>query len=937
MVRREYRLSRTARRRHRVPSVLFQIEGSTPGIDLVAVRRLARAVDADYGELLAAGMLHEAQHRLIAVLGGSGSEGAVARATADTDRSLGSARVDEALRELTERNPPLAIVDGGRTVDEEIDDPVTRGAILEEAVIARIATENPALIPFHGLFVEPTPEPPVSTEATDIFAERLAVSGPSGLDGRGIDLIDVLRTPAREAPHSLAAQLRRIRDQWGPLLGDLLDGLQLALDVLAEQDHAMRLRWATGAGGGDDADFHLGIRGPGGEGDEERFSADRDWMPRVVLIAKSTYVWLDQLSRAYGRDVVTLDAIPDEELAALAARGITGLWLIGLWQRSHASARIKHLAGDADAVASAYSLDDYRIADDLGGETALAVLREQAMRHGIRLASDMVPNHMGLDSRWVVEHPERFLSLPESPVPSYRFEGPDVSSDAGAEIRIEDGYWDRSDAAVVFQRRDRATGDVRYVYHGNDGTSMPWNDTAQLDYLRADVREAVAATIVDVARRFPIIRFDAAMTLARRHIQRLWYPPPGGPGDAIPTRVGQGVSEAAFARAMPHEFWREVVDRIAVEAPDTLLLAEAFWMLEGYFVRTLGMHRVYNSAFMHMLRDERNAEYRALIKETLAFEPEVLKRFVNFLNNPDERTAVDQFGDDDRYFCAATLMATLPGLPMFGHGQFEGYAEKYGMEFRRARWQEEPKDWLVERHGREIVPLLHRRRLFAEVRDFWLYDLESESGVAEDVYAFSNRDGDDHALVLVHSRFAEASGTLRLAAPALRAISGGRRRERQKLATALGLPRDARAWVVFRDLVSGQEGMRNAAAMHDDGFTVVLRAYERRVLVDWRVVLDEDGAVAELASRIGSDGSVASIDDALDGIRAERRSPTEAADDDPARSTPGTSDDGDAPAPAQKPRRPKRRPAAKPRPTTSRASTTGSARPKARRPRPKSP
>jgi hypothetical protein len=25
-------------------------------------------------------------------------------------------------------------------------------------------------------------------------------------------------------------------------------------------------------------------------------------------------------------------------------------------------------------------------------------------------------------------------------------------------------------------------------------------------------------------------------------------------------------------------------------------------MMEGYFVRTLGMHRVYNSAFMHMLR-----------------------------------------------------------------------------------------------------------------------------------------------------------------------------------------------------------------------------------------------------------------------------------------------------------------------------------------------
>ena len=44
-------------------------------------------------------------------------------------------------------------------------------------------------------------------------------------------------------------------------------------------------------------------------------------MPRLVLIAKSTYVWLDQLSRRYGREIRTLDAIPDEELDRLAPAG----------------------------------------------------------------------------------------------------------------------------------------------------------------------------------------------------------------------------------------------------------------------------------------------------------------------------------------------------------------------------------------------------------------------------------------------------------------------------------------------------------------------------------------------------------------------------------------------------------------------------------------
>ena len=93
-----------------------------------------------------------------------------------------------------------------------------------------------------------------------------------------------------------------------------------------------------------------------------------------------------------------------------------------------------------------------------------------------------------------------------------------------------------------------------------------------------------------------------------------------------------------------------------------LLLAEAFWLMEGFFVRTLGMHRVYNSAFMNMLRDEENAKFRTLIKNTLEFDPDILKRYVNFMNNPDEKTAVEQFGNGDKYFGVCTIMSTLPGL-----------------------------------------------------------------------------------------------------------------------------------------------------------------------------------------------------------------------------------------------------------------------------------
>ena len=68
--------------------------------------------------------------------------------------------------------------------------------------------------------------------------------------------------------------------------------------------------------------------------------------------------------------------------------------------------------------------------------------------------------------------------------------------------------------------------------------------------------------------------------------------------------------------------------------------------------------------------------------------------------------------------------------------QIEGFAEKYGMEYRRAYWDEQPDAALVERHEREIFPLLRRRHLFAEVENFLLYDFFTPEGnVNEDVFA----------------------------------------------------------------------------------------------------------------------------------------------------------------------------------------------------------
>ncbi|MEO0156896.1 MAG: alpha-amylase family glycosyl hydrolase, partial [candidate division WOR-3 bacterium] len=291
---------------------------------------------------------------------------------------------------------------------------------------------------------------------------------------------------------------------------------------------------------------------------------------------------------------------PDEELKILSDWGFNAIWLIGIWERSKASAKIKKLCGNPDAIASAYSIYDYTVAQELGGELAFNNLKQRALNYNIRIAVDMVPNHTAIDSKWIKEHPDWFIQRDSSPFFNYRFNGPNLSDDPEIEIYIEDGYYNRTDAAVVFKLIERKTGKVRYIYHGNDGTSTPWNDTAQLNFLLPEVREAVIQKIIEIARKSPIIRLDAAMTLTKKHYHRLWFPEPGKGGD-IPSRTEYSMTNAQFNKLFPKEFWREVVDRITREAPDTLLLAEAFWLMEGYFVRNLGMHRVYNSAFMNML------------------------------------------------------------------------------------------------------------------------------------------------------------------------------------------------------------------------------------------------------------------------------------------------------------------------------------------------
>jgi len=745
------------------------------------------------GLLMAGSLIHEIQHRVIHAIFPGGFPSPLLAAVKN---KIGPTRVEQTVAMFQRTFPD--------TVGE--DSPET---LLEEMWLLRSARNNPAFQPLHPLFPDQELRDGSEYMKTISTLEDL-LKGPEHA-GPDISLPDLLAAPTHASPDSLAGQLEFIRREWATWITDLLPLLDGVRDLTAEERSAAPPPKAPMSDYWKRPRFNARPQ----SNETESFSRDSNWMENLVLVAKHTHVWLHQLSNSHGRSIETLDQIPDEELRLLANQGFSGIWLVGLWERSPASQRIKELCGQSGVMASAYALSRYTVAQDLGGEAAFRNLSHRARGFGIRLAADMVPNHMGLDAPLVVNHPEYFIQRPDCPYPSYSFTGPELSKDPRTSIQIEDHYFDHSDAAVVFRVRNRENDSTRYVYHGNDGTHIPWNDTAQLDFLREDVQLAALEHIRQVARQVPIIRFDAAMTLTRHHFQRLWYPIPGH-GGAIPSRAESAMARDRFDQLMPREFWHRVRDMMAEEFPDTLLMAEAFWLMEGYFVRRLGMHRVYNSAFMHMLRDEDNEGFRKYIRETWNESPGILQRYVNFMSNPDEEPVARQFGNGDKYLGICVLMLTLPGLPMFAHGQVAGFTEKYGMEFNRPNSQESADPDLLMRHESVIFPLMRRRSEFSGVSDLEMYTLVTDSGNPdENVLAFSRGSGPGALVILTHNRFAETGGR----------IHRGELRASSTLAKTLQIPKNTKGNAEFTDLVTGQSFSQNAHEIRSRGLHFKLHGY----------------------------------------------------------------------------------------------------------------
>jgi alpha amylase-like protein len=377
-----------------------------------------------------------------------------------------------------------------------------------------------------------------------------------------------------------------------------------------------------------------------------------------ALYQINTRVWLTERSRILGRPA-TLDDIPDGELDRVATMGFDWVWLLSVWRTGLAGQRASREnpewrrefdatlpdVRDEDIAGSGFAITSYTVHPTLGGDAALARLRERLRERGLRLMLDFVPNHTALDHSWVEAHPEYYVSGTEA---------------------------DLAQAPQNYTWINRRQG-PRILAYGRDPYFSGWPDTLQLDYGNTATQEAMLHELLKISGQCDGVRCDMAMLVLPDVFERTW-------GRRAPL------------------FWPRVTQRVRDRVPGFCFMAEVYWDLEWTMMQQ-GFDYAYDKRLYDRLREGHARPVREHFLAALDYQ----NRLARFLENHDEPRAAVTF-PPDQHQAAAVLTFLSPGLRFFHQGQLEGRLKRISPHLVRA--PVEPVDEALRRFYEALLTVL---------------------------------------------------------------------------------------------------------------------------------------------------------------------------------------------------------------------------------------
>jgi glycosidase len=344
--------------------------------------------------------------------------------------------------------------------------------------------------------------------------------------------------------------------------------------------------------------------------------------PRPTVYEINTAVWLQRLG-------CTLGDVPGAAWDELAALRVDAVWLMGVWRRSPAGLEIAQAdpgldAGNRaalpdlrpeDVIGSPYCVRDYVVDERFGGPDGLAAARTALAERGLGLLLDYVPNHVAPDHPWTTERPGCLVAGSEA----------ELAEHPDAFLRTGSG---------IFAR-------------GRDPYFPPWPDVVQLNAFSAELRDAVAETLIDIGAQCDGMRCDMAMLMTNEVFTRTW-------GE----RAGPAPAE---------DYWPALIGRVRAVHPDLVLVAEVYWDME-FTLQQQGFDYCYDKRLYDRLVHESAESVRGHLQADPAYQ----ERLIRFIENHDEPRAAATFGPAQAR-AAAVAMSTLEGARLYHDGQLDGH------------------------------------------------------------------------------------------------------------------------------------------------------------------------------------------------------------------------------------------------------------------------